>query len=212
MRPILAKEVEPVTDLKQIIAKNITALRQQNKMTQIELAEKLNYSDKAISKWERGESIPDVLVLKTIADLFGVSLDSLLREDHTPVTTPLQELPGRKHRNHVVITMLSVLLVWLVATLCFVMLDLADPSQIAKWMSFVYAVPVTMVVWLVFNSIWFNRRRNYLIISLLMWTALATFFLTVTTAGYPLWKFFLLGIPGQIIILVWSRFQRKTNT
>ena len=67
-----------MVDLKPIIAKNITALRQSHKMTQIELAEKLNYSDKAVSKWERGESIPDVTVLKTIADLFGVSLDYLL--------------------------------------------------------------------------------------------------------------------------------------
>ena len=101
---------------------------------------------------------------------------------------------------------------WLVATLCFVMLDLAYPNMPAKWLSFVYGVPVTMIVWLVFNSIWFNRRRNYLIISLLMWSTLATFFLTVTAAGFPLWKFFLLGIPGQIAIFVWSRFQRKLTT
>ena len=59
-------------DIKPIIAKNITILRQNAKMTQSELAEKLNYSDKAISKWERGESIPDITVLKALADLFGV--------------------------------------------------------------------------------------------------------------------------------------------
>ena len=69
-------------DLKQILAKNITALRQASRMTQLELAEKLNYSDKAISKWERGESIPDVTVLKAIADLVGVTLDYLLEDDH----------------------------------------------------------------------------------------------------------------------------------
>ena len=58
-------------DIKPIIAKNITALRQGAKLTQIELAERLNYSDKAVSKWERAESIPDITVLKTIADMFG---------------------------------------------------------------------------------------------------------------------------------------------
>ena len=71
-----------MSDIKAIIAKNITALRQNHKMTQIELAEKLNYSDKAVSKWERGESVPDISVLKQIADLFGVTVDYLLgRQD-----------------------------------------------------------------------------------------------------------------------------------
>ena len=69
-------------DLKSIIAENITALRKGSSMTQIELAEKLNYSDKAISKWERGESVPDITVLKAIADMFGVTVDYLLVREH----------------------------------------------------------------------------------------------------------------------------------
>ena len=59
-------------ELREIIAKNISDLRKKSGLTQIELAEKLNYSDKAVSKWERGDSVPDVGVLKQIADLFGV--------------------------------------------------------------------------------------------------------------------------------------------
>ena len=211
MLAIFPKEVNIVTDLKQTIAKNITALRQGQKMTQIELAEKLNYSDKAISKWERGESIPDVTVLKSIADLFGVTLDYLLQESHEPQAEPQQELPDRRHRNHKVVTTLSVLLVWLIATMCFVMLDIVCPEVTAKWLSFVYGLPVSMIVWLVFNSIWFNKRRNYLIISLLMWTTLASIILTVLALGRFTWQLVLLGIPGQIIIYVWSRFQRKGN-
>lgn len=201
-----------MTDVKQTIAKNITALRQASKMTQIELAEKLNYSDKAISKWERGESIPDVTVLKSIADLFGVTLDYLLQESHEAQPAPVQDVPGRKQRNHRVVTTLSVLLVWLVCTLCFVMIDIVCPELKAKWLSFVYGLPVSMIVWLVFNSIWFNKRRNYLIISLLMWSTLASIILTVLACGVFTWQLVLLGIPGQIIICVWSRFQRKANT
>ena len=68
-------------DIKPIIAKNITALRQGAKMTQIELAERLNYSDKSVSKWERAESLPDITVLKAIADMFEVPLDYLVREN-----------------------------------------------------------------------------------------------------------------------------------
>ena len=200
-----------MSDVKMIVAKNITALRQANKMTQIELAEQLNYSDKSVSKWERGESIPDVVVLKAIADLFGVTVDYLLQEDHAPA--PVVQVPNKTtyQRNHKVITILSVLLVWLVATMCFIALDIVWPKTVATSLSFLYGVPVSMIVWLVFNSIWFNRRRNYLIISLLMWSVLACIFLTLLAAGYPIWKFFLLGIPGQIAIYVWSRFQRKVN-
>lgn len=201
-------------DTKAILAKNITALRQNRKMTQLDLAEKLNYSDKAISKWERGESMPDVTVLKSIADLFGVSLDYLLSDNpdsQQPATEPAPETMGHKRRNRKVTTCLSVLIVWFVATFSFVVLDVIFPQEWATWLTFIYAVPVSMIVWLVFNSIWFNRRRNYLIISLLMWTGLAAIFLTVTMGGFPMWKLFLLGVPGQIAILVWSRFQRRNE-
>ena len=71
-------------DLKPVIAKNIADLRVAHGFTQLELAEKLNYSDKAVSKWERGESLPDVTVLKQISDLFGVTLDYLVNKEHAP--------------------------------------------------------------------------------------------------------------------------------
>ena len=196
-------------DLKLVIAKNITALRQGQKMTQIELAEKLNYSDKAVSKWERGESIPDVIVLKTIADLFGVSLDYLLEENHEPaaiVPEPQQERPHYV-RNRAVVTLLSLLIVWFLAALIFAVLDTFWEDLHGGWLAFMYAVPVSMVVWLVFNSLWFNTRRNYLIISLLMWTSLVTLFINAAVMGYPFWRFLVLGIPGQLAIYAWSRFK-----
>ena len=194
-------------DLKPIIAKNITVLRQNAKMTQFDLAEKLNYSDKAISKWERAESIPDVSVLKSIADLFGVTVDYLLQDGHTDIPKAVDDVAVVRHRNHMVITALSVLLAWFLATFCFVILDILGERMVLRWLPFLYAVPVSMVVWLIFNSIWFNTRRNYLIISLLMWTALISAVLTVLAAGHSTWTLLALGVPGQIIILVWSRLQ-----
>lgn len=194
-------------DMKQVIAQNITALRQSHKMTQIELAEKLNYSDKAVSKWERAESIPDVLVLKTIADLFGVSLDYLLEKEHSEITEPAPVKSVSSQRMRTIVTMLSVLIGWFVATLCFVVMDIIWPGLGGKWLPFVYAVPVSMIVWLVFNSLWFNRRRNYLIISLLMWSCLLALLLTFVVADIFAWQLLLLGIPGQIAIAMWSRFR-----
>lgn len=196
-------------DYKPIIAKNITALRQQNKMTQIELAEKLNYSDKAVSKWERGESIPDVGVLKAIADLFHVTVDQLLQEEDTPQPVPAEEPARKSMRTPTVITLLSILLVWFVATLAYVTINMVAPGLSVRWLPFLYAMPVSCVVWLVLNSIWFNRRRNYLIISCLMWTALASLVVTLCVLSIDAWQLFLLGILGQTGIIMWSHFQRR---
>lgn len=199
-------------DLKLIIAKNLTNLRQNAKMTQIELAEKLNYSDKAISKWERAESLPDITVLKAIADLFGVPLDYLVRQEHD--CPPAAQEPTHHSRLHSrgIITILSLLLVISVATLVYVTLDVILPGVKLHWLAFLYALPAGMIVWLVFNSIWFNKRRNYLIISLLMWSVLLCLTATLLISGITAWQFLLLGIPGQISILVWSGFKKTSKT
>ncbi|MBQ7345521.1 MAG: helix-turn-helix transcriptional regulator [Oscillospiraceae bacterium] len=196
-------------DIKPIIAKNITQLRLGAKMTQSELAEKLNYSDKAISKWERAESIPDVAVLKSIADLFAVPLDYLVRQEHQEEA--LEEAPfvPDKQHNHRVITTLSVLLVWFVATLVYVLMDVIMVGARLHWLTFPYAIPASMIVWLVFNSIWGKVRRNYMIISLLTWSALVCVVVSLLCFGITAWKLLILGIPGQIIICIWSRLQYR---
>ncbi len=72
----------------------LTALRKANGMTQKDLAERLNVSDKAISRWERDENYPDLPLLPVIADIFGVTTDELLRgqrnspdEDNRPAVS-----------------------------------------------------------------------------------------------------------------------------
>jgi transcriptional regulator with XRE-family HTH domain len=197
-----------VEDIKPIIAKNITALRQGAKLTQIELAERLNYSDKAVSKWERAESIPDITVLKAIADMFEVPLDYLVREN--PEVPLIQEEPQTvpvKKRNRKVVTALSILLVWFVAAVVFVVLDMVALDTKLHFLSFAYAVPVSMIVWLVMNSIWFTRHHNYWIISLLMWTALGSVVLTLMLCGFNVWQLMILGVLGQVIIATWSKIQ-----
>ncbi len=198
-------------DLKPIIAKNISQLRLAAGMTQIELAEKLNYSDKAVSKWERAESVPDVSVLTEIADLFGVSLDYLVRAEHVqkPEETPASS--RFKTRNRGFIAGICILLVWLVATTAFVLVEIVTGEIRIHWLVFVYAVPVSMIVWLILNSIWFNRRRNYLIVSLLMWSVLAALYLSLLPFSFKIWLIFAIGIPAQIIIILWSRLHTKSK-
>lgn len=205
-------------NLKAIIAGNIADLRRNKNMTQMELAEKLNYTDKAISKWERGESIPDVIVLKNIADLFEVSVDYLLELEH-PVQVENREKEAealkkqQSLRTRGFVTGMSVLLVWLVATVLFMIFDMATETDVSHWIIFVYAVPASMVLWLVMNSIWFNRRRNYPIISMLMWSVLASVYLTIWSISKDnAWIIFTLGIPGQAIIVMWSRLKQGNDS
>ena len=98
-----------------------------------------------------------------------------------------------------------MVLVWFVAAIVFFALDIATVP--IRWLTFVIAVPVTMLVWLIFNSMWFNKRRNFLIISILMWSVLATVFISFLPFGINIWKVFILGIPAQFIIIMWSRIK-----
>ena len=102
---------------------------------------------------------------------------------------------------------MAALLVWLIASMIFVVLDAALPELEYKSFLFIYAAPVTAIVLLVFNSIWFNPRWNYIIISFLVWSVLAAVFLTFSLRGIYIWKLFLVGIPAQFIIILWSRLR-----
>jgi transcriptional regulator with XRE-family HTH domain len=189
---------------KNTVAKNIVRLRQASGMTQADLAAKLNYSDKAVSKWERGESLPDVAVLAQIADLFQVSLDWLVRGEVMSAEPAVKE---RSRLNRVMVTIMSVVLVWLVAALVFMVIHLIAGGSVVNALVFIYAVPASLIVWLVFNSSWFRPRMNFLIISLLVWSLLATIHLSILPFGYNVWPIYILGIPGQIIIFIWSKLR-----
>lgn len=202
-----------MNNLKPIIAKNITDLRVAAGMTQIDLAEKLNYTDKAVSKWERGESVPDVSVMLRIAELFDVTIDYIVHEHET--IRPVPELKKEKFRNRGLITGISVMLVWFIATAVFIFADIFSVPTEFRWLVFVWAVPVASVVWLVMNSVWFKNKLNYVIISLLVWSGLASIYLTLLVSGidmFNIWIVFILGIPGQIIILLWSGIKRRKKT
>jgi transcriptional regulator with XRE-family HTH domain len=191
-------------DTKTIIANNIIELRKSKKWTQIELAEKLNYSDKAVSKWERAESLPDVIVLQKIADLFSVSVDYLLQAKHSKKADLSHPEKKYKQRNHIVITLLSTMLVFLIATIAFVSIGLFSVS-FPMWMVYIYALPVACIVLIVFNSIWGKSALNYVFISLLLWSVLLAVYLTFIEQNS--WLIFLIGIPGQVIILLWTRLK-----
>ena len=197
-------------ELREIIANNISELRSEDGITQSKLAQVLNYSDKAVSKRERGESLPDITVLKKIADYFGVTVDYLLTAEHQDYDEKRINKSRAAKRNNFIITGLAFSLVWFIATFLFVELNISLPnSQIPSWLVFIYAIPVACTVLLIFNSIWGLRRLNYLIISVMVWTLLLTVYMTLYYAlGHNLWLIFILGIPAELIILLWSGFKK----
>ena len=198
-------------ELNAVIAANICELRKSAGMTQGELAEILSYSDKAISKWERGESVPDIAVLKQIADTFGVTVDYLLTSEHQEFKIEKKEVTKRKKLNRFLISLISIVLVWLVAIFVYMHIYLFAKNAY-NWLAFMYAIPVSAVVALVFNSIWGKPKLNFLIISILLWSLITSIFLTLTIVTKPIWLLFVLGVPGQIIIILWSGIREIPST
>ena len=195
-----------MNNIKEILPQNLTKLRLEHNMTQTEVAEKLNYTDKSVSKWERGEAIPPVDVLKDIADLYGVSLDFLVTNtDEYPINKKHGQIPVRT--NKVIITALAVSLVWIIATVLFTY-GIVFANQ-AFWIFFVTAIPCTIIVLLVFNCIWGKRKFTFILVSTLIWTTLAAIFLAFLTFSYNLWAIFIIGVPLQIATILWSQLKKQ---
>lgn len=199
-----------MADLRPVIAKNITDLRKSMSWTQMELAQKLNYSDKAVSKWERAESIPDVSVLKQIADLFEVTTDYLLTAEHAKAADTGRSVSKHRNRNRLIIALLSASLVFLIATIVYVAMELYPASAgHLSWMVYIYALPVACAVLLVFNSIWGKWKTNFVLISSIVWSVLLAVYLSFLSRD--IWLIFMIGIPMQIIILLWAGFKLKVK-
>ncbi len=188
-------------NLNQIFAENLIKLRKSKKLTQLELSEKLNYSDRNISKWENGTSLPTCDTLKELASFFGVSMDYFF-EKHNKVEMLSNEDDGR--RLKLIIIGLAMLGALFVSVVCFV----AFPNFFnVSWLSFVWGVVLCSIIGIIFTSIWFNRSHYlFLFISLLVWTGIAASYLTVLMVNnLNLWYLFFVGIPPQLAIFVWSR-------
>lgn len=145
--------------LRQLIAENIAYYRKQNGDTQADLAEKLNYSDKSISKWERGDGTPDIFILAKIASLYDISVQDLLREKKVP----------KSRTRRILVHLLSVGLVWLVMTVLFCISKIFHVLPNYAWMVFIYGIPITGIVSVVFSGLWWNRLWLNLSCSLIIW-------------------------------------------
>jgi len=183
-------------DLKSIVSKNIIHLRNHHKMTQLELGEALSYSDKAVSKWERAEAVPDAYVLKKLSVLFSVSVDYLLTE-HSEDELKSAKIGGHQRFNRRIITLISFVGTWTLAVILFAVLWFFGSVQ---WLVFVYALPISLILMIVFTAVYHKKKTNIYFISLLVWSVLAAIYLTFIHHNW--WLLFTIGVPAQIIILL----------
>ena len=183
--------------LRKTVAKNIAQYRKAHHDTQLDLATKLNYSDKSVSKWERGESLPDVYILSQIAELYGVSVSALIGEIQPPKES--------KPHYHMFILLLSLALTMAVATLLFSMFMICKVDYPA-WMFFVYALPVCSIICIVFTSLWWGILWQGVSTSLLIWTLGLSIYLSLPVPNLEL--IFLVCAAAQVLVILWELFRR----
>ena len=185
-------------DLKEIIGKNIQYLRRESNMTQQDLADKLNYTSKAVSKWERGESMPEIEVLAAIASLFNVTVDFLLHEDskvHKKDYVPSEV----KDKNKMLVTALVVTIVWTIMAIVFVYTMQNNGKTL--WQLFIWAIPLSFLV-IAISLRQYKRIDQMIVLSLFLWTLLLAFFIQFQ---FEIPLIFLIGIPAQLALFIWSK-------
>lgn len=193
-------------NLSKIVGENLSALRKYAGLTQTDVANKFNYSDKAVSKWEKGESLPNIEVLKQLANFYKVSLDYLTEEKHEKTKLKMNELKPRVNKK--VLSLLSICGLWLLGLTLFVTLLIA--LNVAEWKIFVWLCPCSFTIALIFNCIWGKKRNNYIFISFIVWTIIAAFYLQFLQEN--IWPIFLIGLPAQIIILLTSTIKERVKS
>ena len=194
-----------LSELKLISASNIIKLRTGAGLTQAELGEKLNYSDKTISKWERGEAIPDAYVLTQMAEIFGVTVDYLL-SSHDAWESPEQQAARQEEAGYSVnmIIAISVLGVWTMALTIFVLLWLFD---IILWETFIVALPVSILTYMVLICVFRRRRHLQFVIAAFVLSLFILLYFTLPMQK-P-WQLFLIAIPAEIIVFLSCNIRRR---
>ena len=190
--------------LEQIVAANLTELRKAQKWTQAELAEKINYSDKSVSKWERGDGMPDLKVLVQLAELFGVTLDFFVTENAAQEKKKFQA-PKQGLGFRVIVELLAVSIVFLIATVAYV--AVATYKGEFRWMYFIWALPISSFLLMTFNARWRFRICAIVFRSIFCWTLLTAVYLQMLQ--YNIWMIFLIGVPAQAAILLWAQIKQK---
>jgi len=193
--------MEKIENLKKIIRNNLVTYRKSAGLTQAQLAQKLGYSDKSVSKWEREEGVPDIYILKEIADLYGITVNDLISENSKERNKIKDTITKLSNHNKIVISLLSAAVVWAIVTMIYVIFDLVLPNnKLNLGNLYIYAIPLTLIILLVFNSIWGKKLINLLLVSGLIWTVTLSLYVSFNIENLS--ELFIIPIPLQIITIL----------
>ena len=199
-----------ITNQQELLAKNLAYYRKASGLTQLELADKFNYSDKSVSKWERGEGFPDIFVLKSLADFYGITVDDFYQSEHKAV-----KVSQNKKRKQTYLKLLSIGINWLVTVLTFFLLNtllsrFAPDASFEPWLTFIYGTLTTGIILLVWEFIYHNRFLRMIATSIIIWTAALSLFLTFfVVMNLPLPLLFVVAIPLEVLEIIWYLFRRN---
>lgn len=186
----------------EIIAENLVALRKKHNLTQNDLAEKLKYSDNTVSRWEHAEITPSIETLEKISEFYGVSLESLLKEN---ITQTIDKDVKTLKISRVCSALLVVMVVWLLAIIAFVYGQTIIQANL--WTVFIWAVPVSCLVFIPFYPNTGRRVFKFIIFTIFVWTFLLAVFLEFYR--FRLWLIFFTGIPVQLALVIWAFIKPK---
>ena len=193
-------------NIKEIIASNLASLRKERKFTQQELASKLNYSDKAVSRWEHAETLPDIETLCKICEIYGVKFEYLLKKEQPKKNNP--NIIKKDTPNKIIIMLIAALAVWIAAIVAYSYMNIILMQN--AWTIFIWAIPLTCLVLQMSNSYFFkNLLFKYILSSIINWTLILSMYLQLIS--YNIWMLFIVGIPIQIIIVLLAILKISKN-
>ena len=198
--------MEKELNQQELLANNLAYYRKASGLTQLELAEKFNYSDKSVSKWERGEGFPDVFVLKSLADFYGITIDDFYATEHKAIASKNHSLSLQ-----VYIKLFSVGITWLATIATFFILNTFLKNVAFKpWLVFIYGILATGIVLLVWDFIYHHRLLRVIDTSIIIWIGTLSLYLTLLVViNANLGLLFIVPVPLQILEILWFLFRRN---
>ena len=191
-------------ELKEIIARNLVSLRKKHNLTQNQLAEKISYSDNAISRWEHAELMPSIEVLEDLSKVYNIPIETFFKEN---ATKQVENDIKNQRRSRLTSVLLAVALIWGLATIFFVYMQIFTGKT--PWIIFLWAVPASCIALIPFSSYWGKHIYRFVVYSIFVWALLACFY--VQYLSYNIWPIFILGVPIQVALSIWNFVKPKNK-
>jgi len=176
-------------EIKRTLSDNISLLRKSRNLNQQQLGDKLGYTFKAISKWELGETIPDIFTLEKIAKLFNVTIDELIHSKNITKAS-------HKKRNHLLVTLVSSLLPFLLAAIIYLILVLFEINK--AYVTWIAAISIGAIVAVVFTSLWYKKKYVFIAETFIIWPIAIIAMIVLSFKNW--WLIFLIALILNILL------------